>query len=819
MGPTATATIIEYPKKIINKELKAIPNWVLFGDYIDKTTGKIIHKVPFNAKSNHLTKAKTNNKNTWADYKTCVEASTQNNVKGIGFVFSDDDPFIGIDKDHCFDSTGNLDPEAAEIIKFFGTYTEKSPSAKGYHLILKVKDKRAIQEFIKARTKTHYKCKNNGIELYTSTHYFTYTEDVFEKYDTIVEVPNEMVMGFFDKYFKKLNKVINDNCISKNGKSPILSDVEVFETIEKASNYGEFEKYYYNGALSNNDSSSTDLTVMNYLVFYTQDYDQLIRLFLKSKHHENRSKDLNKIDPDDVDRGKPYLELTFRRALEDCQNFYQPKFYGYTVRNKEGINIPISNFKLKPKVKVNDDNEVWYDVDIVTRDKKYNRDMKGSILSDVKGLQKWIAMADTSLFYEHRSLVPVKKEFENLKEVNPVTHGFNCINGVWRFIDNVLYDDVIVKDREILKKYKLDLINGTPGNLFSYNADKISVPITLASVAFYLNARLEKLDISLPVLKVTGEPESGKTTTLNQTVNKLFNLKKTDEMSAKSTTDFAYRRNSESSTFKPLSITEIGEADERHINIITNVVKHAYDRGSVVVGNKYQTLNTYQYKSPIIISGQTSTGFEDMAIKDRAIEVCFSKMTIMDPKYKGKLKDGNFAALRQPLIEYIEKLSDEKLSNFYYTPNITSITPRSENNIRVLMIAAQILKDLGLFVPDNALDILIENYKNSHTSSMSIIGKTLTHIKRMGSDWGTDYQKGHKEYYSIRIEKVYPTYTKYLRDFNIAFKPISEEDFKQQFVESEFNFEPGTYKNKIKLEDGKTERRIRIKIDKWNELE
>jgi hypothetical protein len=820
----ATATIGATALNItpqINRELKDYANWVLWGDSINPKTGEITPKMPFNANSNSLAKARPNNPKTWANYAKCVEvfkSSTKyKSIKGIGFVFSDKDPYFGIDLDDCYDENNKLSPLAIEIKEKFNTYTERSPSRKGIHLIGKVSDKEIIIDLIKSRTKTHNKCKNNGIELYFTNHYFTYTGDCIG-ISEINTISKKDITDFHDKYFKKRDCYIKDNCIIKSGMSPDLSKSEILSIISKSSNYAEFEKYYYGGKLVNNDNSATDMAVMNYLIFYCQNYDKIIDIFLDSEHIKKRNKDNEKVNPE-TDRGKIYLERTFRRALDDCENFYQPKHYGYTALTKDGLLITISNFKLKPKVRVNDDNEVWYDVDIVTKGKKYNKIMRGSDLSDVKSLQKWIATIDASLSYEYKSVKPVKLDFENIKEVNPVTHGFNYINGKWRFVDNINYDDVIVKDKEILGKYKLDLVEGTPGNLFSYNADKISIPTTLTSVAFYFNARLEKLDISLPVLKVTGEPESGKTTTLDKTINKLFNLKKTNERSAKSTTDFVYRRDSESSTFKPLSITEIGEADERHINIITNVVKHAYDRGSTAIGNKYQTLNVYQYKSPIIISGQTSTGFEDMAIKDRAIEVCFSKVTIADPKYKNKLEECNFEALRKPLIEYIEKVSDEKLLSFYNKPDISGVTPRSENNIRVLMIAAAVLKEIGYSVPDNTLEVLIENYKNNHTAGMSIIGMTLKHIKRMADKlYGNEYHQEHEKYYSINIEKVYPLYTKYIKTYNILFNPLSEEDFKQQFIESEFNSKPGTYKDVVKI-NGKSERRILIKLDKWNELE
>jgi len=54
-------------------------------------------------------------------------------VDGIGVVFNDD--FTGVDLDNAIDDSGAIKPWAAEILKECPTYTEKSPSGTGLHLI------------------------------------------------------------------------------------------------------------------------------------------------------------------------------------------------------------------------------------------------------------------------------------------------------------------------------------------------------------------------------------------------------------------------------------------------------------------------------------------------------------------------------------------------------------------------------------------------------------------------------------------------------------------------------------------------------------
>lgn len=58
---------------------------------------------------------------------------------GVGFVFTESDPYCGIDIDDCIDSDGALHPSAREIVKLFNSYTEISPSGTGLKIFIKGK--------------------------------------------------------------------------------------------------------------------------------------------------------------------------------------------------------------------------------------------------------------------------------------------------------------------------------------------------------------------------------------------------------------------------------------------------------------------------------------------------------------------------------------------------------------------------------------------------------------------------------------------------------------------------------------------------------
>jgi putative DNA primase/helicase len=80
--------------------------------------------------------AKSNDPATWGSFERALQCHHQRQMDGVGFVFSPDDPYCGVDLDKCRDpATGLIHPWAAEIIRGLDTYTEVSPSGTGVKLI------------------------------------------------------------------------------------------------------------------------------------------------------------------------------------------------------------------------------------------------------------------------------------------------------------------------------------------------------------------------------------------------------------------------------------------------------------------------------------------------------------------------------------------------------------------------------------------------------------------------------------------------------------------------------------------------------------
>ena len=127
-------------------------------------------KPPYQARLDQLSKASTTDERTWGSFSdafTCyVQAPETWKIGGLGFVFSDKDPFAGADLDSCFSEKGaDIEPWALKIVKAVNSYTELSPSSTGLHIICRA----SLPENIGRR--------KGKLEVYNHARYFTMTGD------------------------------------------------------------------------------------------------------------------------------------------------------------------------------------------------------------------------------------------------------------------------------------------------------------------------------------------------------------------------------------------------------------------------------------------------------------------------------------------------------------------------------------------------------------------------------------------------------------------------------------------------------------------
>ncbi|EHU1525359.1 AAA family ATPase [Acinetobacter baumannii] len=256
-------------------ELKERAQWVV----ADK------NKTPYQCNGS---KASPTDPSTWTDFNTACAYAKQHHFN-IGYVLSANDPFTCIDLDIKTDTPQEQCDRASSIIKTFNSYTEYSQSGKGFHIWVYGNIGKGL--------------RRDNVEIYSQERLIICTGNTFK---------SEPI---------KYKKDILDNMVSQlqddKGKFEPLPDQPEIETdesiMEKAWNAGNKEKFQalWFAELDTNlqaiglDHSQADLSLIQMLAFYTNNNDQLIRLW----HKSNLGKRIKA-------NRKDYIESTIRKARQ-----------------------------------------------------------------------------------------------------------------------------------------------------------------------------------------------------------------------------------------------------------------------------------------------------------------------------------------------------------------------------------------------------------------------------------------------------------------------------------------------------------------------
>lgn len=184
----------------IPEEIKSLKQWV--GVSADS-------KIPMKLFSPYA--ASSTNPATWGSFVGVERAMELNAIAYPGFVFNDNG-IVGVDIDDGYDEEGFLSPLAVDIIGKCKSYTEKSKSGRGFHILLK--------------GDLPFKGKNNrnGVEIYKTARYFIMTGDVM-LYDTIID-NQEAIDYIVDKYFPEMraseNKAFNPKIYTPIWDKPMI---------------------------------------------------------------------------------------------------------------------------------------------------------------------------------------------------------------------------------------------------------------------------------------------------------------------------------------------------------------------------------------------------------------------------------------------------------------------------------------------------------------------------------------------------------------------------------------------------------------------
>ncbi|MGE7691332.1 phage/plasmid primase, P4 family [Lysinibacillus sp. NPDC097214] len=249
-------------------ELQQLKNWVVWKYEI---RGGKKTKVPYQSNGDY---AKSNDPNTWDTFENVVKAARSGRYSGIGFMFSQNDCYMGIDIDKCF-INGKFNGTAEKLIDLLDSYTEFSPSATGVHIIVKG----TLPEYV---TQTGFKNESYGVEIYSFGRYFTFTGRL-ENENEIQERTDE-ISTIIDDYFTKEQLAQYTETTLNAEPFNFEEDTATWQKMFADSKTGKDILAMYKGELiRNGDHSSTDYYLCQELAYYCdKDFVKMDRMFRNS---------------------------------------------------------------------------------------------------------------------------------------------------------------------------------------------------------------------------------------------------------------------------------------------------------------------------------------------------------------------------------------------------------------------------------------------------------------------------------------------------------------------------------------------------------
>jgi len=223
-------------------ELRALRQWV---------AADANNKAPLNPRTGQP--ASVTDPGTWGTFDEAIKRGPR-----IGFVFTTGDPYCGID----LDQKAGDEAEAklhARILEAFPSYTERSASGKGYHIIVKA-------------MLSHGR-RRDSVEVYSYARYFIFTGNVVRQVP-IIEAQRKVDALVDEMPAAQLGIDLVDTA------SP-YTDEQVQATARGASNGEKYDALCAGDwkAMGYPSQSEADHALLSIIAFYTPDNEQVRRLF------------------------------------------------------------------------------------------------------------------------------------------------------------------------------------------------------------------------------------------------------------------------------------------------------------------------------------------------------------------------------------------------------------------------------------------------------------------------------------------------------------------------------------------------------------
>lgn len=255
-------------------------------------------KVPYDAKTGN--RAAVDDPATWCDFETAVAVAQSGEVAGVGYMLSTEDPFGFIDLDDPWKTDANgayvhADPQAEfdrqqNIAATFDSYTERSPSGKGAHVIVRTPGVSNGR-------------RRGGVEVYTSARFMAMTGDV------ITAAPINERGELFGILWAELGGKAATFDAKQHYQPATETDETIFNRAANAANGDKFVRLWNGDAsdlVGDTSGSAIDQALVNMLAFYSKDPSQIERMW-KACPQGQRDKTQQRAD---------YRRSTIQRAFD-----------------------------------------------------------------------------------------------------------------------------------------------------------------------------------------------------------------------------------------------------------------------------------------------------------------------------------------------------------------------------------------------------------------------------------------------------------------------------------------------------------------------
>ena len=291
-------------------ELKARDQWVCwrYGTAAPKTGKR--KKLPYNARveaNNAL--ASSSDPASWTSFEQVqrlYKASQQWKIAydGIGYVFTEDDPFVGLDWDNCIDKVSHewTNETARDQQRSINSYTEISPSGTGVKTIARASIPRSV--------------KLDAIEMYDHARFFTITGNHLPGSPTGIESRQSETDKLFAEVAPARTAAPETPCVSASLAPCQFSASQVLDKARNGKNAGRFKRLW-NGdiaAYMYGSQSEADLALCNELAYWSDnDAEMIDHLFRDSGLFRAEKWDRN------VGNDESYGTRTINRAIAYVQ--------------------------------------------------------------------------------------------------------------------------------------------------------------------------------------------------------------------------------------------------------------------------------------------------------------------------------------------------------------------------------------------------------------------------------------------------------------------------------------------------------------------